>query len=101
MNSSNVVSIIINNWNIEIRFNIVDIDSHDDVTDASADINTVNINVNDVSVDVNADDISVGINVADVSDDQADAPHYYDYLAATNRMMMNGVAKKNNTSINA
>ena len=69
MNSSNVVSIIINNWNIEIRFNIVDIDSHDDVTDASADINTVNINVNDVSVDVNADDISVGINVADVSSD--------------------------------
>ena len=41
------------------------------------------------------------IKLMDMFDDEADAPHYYDYLAATNRMMMNGVAKKNNTSINA
>ena len=59
MNSNNAVSSIIDNRNIKTRFNIVDIDSHDDVTDASADINTVDINVNDVSVDVNAADISI------------------------------------------
>lgn len=34
------------------------------------------------------------IKLMDMFDDEADAPHYYDYLAATNRMMMNGVAKK-------